>query len=533
MTLAQSVQPNAAIRDFQTTTSTLTLGEASNLSALRLDLDLAHTWRGDLVVKLTSPSGRSVTVSDRQGGSADDLRGTFDFSAAFKGEAAQGDWTLTVEDRGRRDEGVLRSWGLEAVGEKTVPEEQVTPVAISEVLQRYGWPPEAWQADLLRAADAQGNRDGSVTVGELDAYLADPDDLKFLTSTAMQEQRAAVSAAGGIKEVSSFEEGWQKSLAERADTDGDGRLNATELDSYLMTVKAGSASVESLWMPDQKAAPFGSRIADLTGEADFLTPNGMPAGAVLLSKDYMRISHDSDRRVPQWVSYQLTAADVAEKTETKRKSYFKKDPELGDNSPNHDDYTRSGFDRGHHKPARDSVNQEAMDESFLISNVTPQVPDLNQRSWMLLEQATWELVQATGGKASIFTGGLFLDAEGNALPPEQSSWIGPDGQQRVGVPTHLYKAVLLTHPDGTQQTYAYLTPNEAGKGGGSQLDQARFLAASRVSVDRIEELVGQDLFGGLEDSLEQRLEADPTPAIEFSDRGRWKAANLLWPAASS
>jgi endonuclease G len=38
------------------------------------------------------------------------------------------------------------------------------------------------------------------------------------------------------------------------------------------------------------------------------------------------------------------------------------------------DYSRSGFDRGHQTPAADATfTQQAMDETFLLTNMAPQV----------------------------------------------------------------------------------------------------------------------------------------------------------------
>jgi endonuclease G len=529
ISLSRGAQPNAPIEDHKTTTSTIRFDEAADLSRLTLDLDVGHTWRGDLVVTLTSPSGKTATLSNREGGSRDDIQGSFDLSSTFAGEPLQGDWTLTVEDRAARDVGTLRSWSLQAVGtEKPPPGPVVTPVAIEDLESRYGWKAGGWQDRLLRAADQKtGSPDGKVTAAEVDQYLADPDDLQFLTSQAMQQQRAEV--AGGAKAVDQFAEGWQRDLARAADGNRDGSLTASELNSHLTRVKSAPESAATLWMPDQKASPFGSRIADFTGEADLLTPEGELPNGVLLSKNYMRISADSERRVPQWVGYQLTAADIAERPSgVVRRDNFKPDPELGSQSAQLSDYKGSGFDRGHQRPARDSVNQESMDESFLLSNMTPQTNELNTRAWNLLEQATWEVVQATGAKATIFTGGMFLDAQGNKLPDDQVQWIGANGQKRVAVPTHSFKAVLLQMPDGKVQSYAFICPNVTNVGNKLE-EQASFLKAHRVSIDQIEGKLGEDLFSALDPATQAAIEADPNPAIHFADPSKWKAAALLWP----
>jgi bacillolysin len=112
----KSESPNAPIQDFQTTTSQIQVGDDATVDNLKLNVDINHTWRGDLVATLTSPSGKSVTFSNREGGSADNIKGTFDLSEAFKGESAKGTWTLSVSDQAGADQGTLNSWGLSIDG---------------------------------------------------------------------------------------------------------------------------------------------------------------------------------------------------------------------------------------------------------------------------------------------------------------------------------------------------------------------------------------------------------------------------------
>jgi subtilisin family serine protease len=126
-TLTAQATPNLAVKDFEKVTSTVSFDKDVAIDSLKLSLDLAHTYRGDLVVSLTSPSGKTATVHNRTGGSADDLKGTFDLSA-FKGEKTKGTWTLTVEDKARADTGTLKSWGLEATGEAEKPKPTGAPV---------------------------------------------------------------------------------------------------------------------------------------------------------------------------------------------------------------------------------------------------------------------------------------------------------------------------------------------------------------------------------------------------------------------
>ncbi|MEZ4363463.1 MAG: S8 family serine peptidase [Kofleriaceae bacterium] len=98
-------------------TSSLAVTGNGNVGSLALSLNITHTWRGDLVVTLTSPTGTVFTVSNRAGGSADNLILTDSVITTFAGQPAAGTWLLKVQDRAGADVGNLNSWSLRIVGD--------------------------------------------------------------------------------------------------------------------------------------------------------------------------------------------------------------------------------------------------------------------------------------------------------------------------------------------------------------------------------------------------------------------------------
>jgi endonuclease I len=114
-TVRASATPGLAIADNSKVESTLRFNDELTLKGGKVNVDIPHTYRGDLVVTLTSPSGKSQTLSNREGGSADNVKGSFDLSA-FAGESTKGDWKLTVEDKANADVGTLKAWDLELTG---------------------------------------------------------------------------------------------------------------------------------------------------------------------------------------------------------------------------------------------------------------------------------------------------------------------------------------------------------------------------------------------------------------------------------
>jgi len=96
------------------------------VASVNVNLNVEHTYRGDLVAALTSPEGTIHLLHDRSGGSADDLNLTADVDA-FAGEAATGTWTLRISDNARLDEGTLRSWRLSFEYAEGEPEPEPEP----------------------------------------------------------------------------------------------------------------------------------------------------------------------------------------------------------------------------------------------------------------------------------------------------------------------------------------------------------------------------------------------------------------------
>ena len=84
---------------------------------LRVSVNITHTWRGDLVVKLISPAGTVHYLSNREGGSADNLILNQVLVTTFNGQAAVGAWKLQVSDLASADVGRLNSFGLHVVGQ--------------------------------------------------------------------------------------------------------------------------------------------------------------------------------------------------------------------------------------------------------------------------------------------------------------------------------------------------------------------------------------------------------------------------------
>lgn len=100
-------------------TDTITIDQDAVIASAKVTLDISHTYRGDLRLTLLAPWGDEIRLHERnQGGSADDIKRTFDESdlpalARLHGHSAKGDWWLFVQDLAAADLGALNRWALE------------------------------------------------------------------------------------------------------------------------------------------------------------------------------------------------------------------------------------------------------------------------------------------------------------------------------------------------------------------------------------------------------------------------------------
>ena len=217
------------------------------------------------------------------------------------------------------------------------------------------------------------------------------------------------------------------------------------------------------------------------------------------------LQHSSKDKIPIWVCEGITPAQLS--GSLTRADAFQADPELptGERAELAD-YKKSGYDRGHMAPAGDQTTDARLKrETFYLSNMAPQKPQLNQQIWAALEAKAREWLSQRGG-GYIITGGLFYDpdeedpAKADGLITHEE--IGPD---KVAVPTHFYKVVVSKDSAGRWDAIAFVMENH---GYPRPFDFSVF----ERSVDWIEAHAGLDFMPDLDSAEEPRVEGT-TPAL--------------------
>jgi endonuclease G len=164
------------------------------------------------------------------------------------------------------------------------------------------------------------------------------------------------------------------------------------------------------------------------------------------------------------------------------------------------DYRGSGYSRGHQAPAGDQgLDQARLDETFYLSNMTPQRQRFNGGVWAELERRVRAWTRRYG-VVGVITGPVFHDPAEEA--PATADGLVPleaVGSGRVSVPTHYFKVVVATI-DGQRRALAFLLPH---------VDAPQSVADGVVSIDAIEARTGLDLLPELTPREATQLEATP------------------------
>lgn len=208
-------------------------------------------------------------------------------------------------------------------------------------------------------------------------------------------------------------------------------------------------------------------------------------GEILLRRMGYTVSYNPTTREPNWVAWYLSAKRL-DGDANRSGVEFREDESVPEPRATTWDYYRSRFDRGHQCPAGDNKwSQEAMEESFLLTNICPQNPKLNKYEWNRLESQCRDWAKEYGG-VYVACGPIFSAGSKKAI-----------GENRVKVPTAFFKVVLCTV--GTPKAIGFIYQNIG--------DKQDYRSCVR-SVDEIEALTGYDFFHLLDDATEKKVEAE-------------------------
>ena len=204
------------------------------------------------------------------------------------------------------------------------------------------------------------------------------------------------------------------------------------------------------------------------------------------------VSYNNTNGTANWVSWRTVKSDLGLSL---RRPDFRPDPRLPEwyKRVVSTDYSGSGYDRGHLVPSADRFgNVDLNEETFMMTNIVPQTPALNQYPWEKLE--SYARGQARRGFDVYQIAGAY----------------GNKGilKNRVVVPSNCWKIIAVLPRGATDagrrtRIIAVDMPNEDDI-------EAQPWERFRTTIRQIEERTGYDFFSTLprelQDELETRIE---------------------------
>ncbi|KDO29202.1 hypothetical protein SPRG_05437 [Saprolegnia parasitica CBS 223.65] len=249
------------------------------------------------------------------------------------------------------------------------------------------------------------------------------------------------------------------------------RLLSVGLGGIVLGAAGTLAAIEFL-LPDEDDRPVPTTdVIDSVAPVHEAVRFGAPSLQNVKVREGYVLSYDRRLRNPSWVAEYITKASLEKSPDVNRlKASFKGDlstPPPFRVTPS--EYHNSGYDRGHLAPARDmSTSQVAVNESFLMTNISPQVGKFNRGYWSRVEGFVRHLANQYDG-VYVITGPLFLPTKDKKGDGYRVSYpILGTPLNGVAVPTHFFKVVLVaakpskTDKAGTKKYLAagFVLPNE-------------------------------------------------------------------------
>lgn len=226
------------------------------------------------------------------------------------------------------------------------------------------------------------------------------------------------------------------------------------------------------------------------------------------------LSYNKNTGEPNWVSWELNAdwyGDV-----DRYSGNFITDVSLpsGMTQIKHADYTNSGYDRGHMVRSEErTATVEDNKSTFLLTNIIPQMPDLNRGVWLDFEYFCEDLCKKQNKELFVISGPII---HGNATLNDAGKVTIPDSCFKIVVV--LDKGQSLKDVKATTVVYAVIIPNIAG------IMKDKW-ATYQTTVRQIEYSTGYNFLSLVPDSIEKVIEESKMVPMMFDSNRKKSKSN--------
>lgn len=212
------------------------------------------------------------------------------------------------------------------------------------------------------------------------------------------------------------------------------------------------------------------------------------------------LEYDKSKFHSRWVAFRFDGNTRAQSV-GRSDEPFMDDPSLS--STLHIGYKGfgPGYDRGHLCASADRLyDRTANEQTFYMSNMSPQLSSFNQGYWVTLESQVQKL-----GRSKTFSDTLYVVKGGTIKEGQIKSYITRNNGNKVAVPKYYYMA-LLKVKNGVYHSIAFwMEHKEYGYSYKNKAPLSEIMNHA-VSVNELEQLTGIDFFPNLPDATEEKVE---------------------------
>lgn len=271
----------------------------------------------------------------------------------------------------------------------------------------------------------------------------------------------------------------------------------------LRKLSGGRLNIDDFSIDDGQASsnPPGRDDNMALGNPSNAVANVSSSNNYLMTKTQYALSYNNSRGSANWVSWHLSTAWKGSAT---RCDCFSSDGSLPSNfyHATTSNYTNTGFDRGHMCPSEDRDGSSTDNAAtFLMTNIMPQAPHLNQIPWANLETYCRTLINS-GNELYIISGGYGTGGSGSNGGTTNTIASGS-----ITVPAHCWKVIVVL-PTGSNDVSRVSASTRVIAVDMPNTQSANNLpwGGYRVSVDSIEAQTGYDVLSNVPASIQSVIE---------------------------
>lgn len=269
----------------------------------------------------------------------------------------------------------------------------------------------------------------------------------------------------------------------------------------IRKTSGGRLNIDDIDIQDNSSVPTQDDNLTMGNPSAATTNVAFPNNYLMVKQEYA-LSYNNSKGSANWVSWHLS---TAWKGTEPRCDCFTGDNTLptGFYKAVTSNYTNTGFDRGHQCPSEDrDLNATMNANTFLMTNIMPQAPNLNRVTWANMEDYTRTLINA-GNELYIIAGGYGSGGTGSNGGVTNTIASG-----KINVPSH-YWQIIVVLPVGSNDAsrVANSTRVIAVDMPNTQTVNSQAWGTYRTSVDAIEAITGYDFLSAVPSTIQSAIES--------------------------